>query len=89
MPKAFRLADLPYVRAFAGVTRGELARKLKVGVRDLEEWERSKVIPQGAKMRRLRHWVESQFALMEDPGAWMREEKRKKQNTGVRSRNPE
>ena len=78
MPKSFRLADLPYLRAFAGVSVGELARKLKVGVRDVERWETSEVIPQGAKMRRLRHWIASQLALMEDPDAWLREVKRRK-----------
>jgi hypothetical protein len=41
-----------------------------------ERWEASEVIPQGAKMRRLRHWIASQQALMEDPEAWLREAKR-------------
>jgi DNA-binding transcriptional regulator YiaG len=78
MARSFRLADLPYLRAFAGVSAGELARKLKVGVRDVERWEASEVIPQGAKMRRLRHWIASQTALMEDPEAWLREAKQGK-----------
>jgi DNA-binding transcriptional regulator YiaG len=76
MAKSFRLTDLPYLRAFAGVSVGELARKLKVGVRDVERWEASEVVPQGAKMRRLRHWIASQLDRMEDPEAWLREVKR-------------
>lgn len=76
MSKPFRLTDLPYLRAFAGVSVGELARKLKVGVRDVERWEASEVIPQGAKMRRLRGWIASQLARMEDPEAWLREAKK-------------
>lgn len=78
MSRPFRLSDLPYLRAFAGLSVGELARKLKVGVRDVERWEASEVIPQGVKMRRLRHWIASQQALMEDPEAWLREAKRKR-----------
>ena len=78
MSRPFRLSDLPYLRAFAGVSVGELARKLKVGVRDVARWEASEVIPQGAKMRRLRHWIDSQLALMEDPEEWLREAKRKR-----------
>ncbi|MSS69953.1 MAG: hypothetical protein EXS64_00540 [Candidatus Latescibacteria bacterium] len=77
MAKPFRLTDLPYLRAFAGVSAGELARKLKVGVRDVERWEASEVIPQGAKMRRLRHWIASQLDLMEGPEAWLREVKKR------------
>lgn len=76
MARPFRLSDLPYLRAFAGLSVGELARKLKVGVKDVERWEASEVIPQGAKMRRLRHWIASQLALMEDPEAWLRETKK-------------
>ncbi len=76
MSKPFRLSDLPYLRAFAGVSVGELARKLKVGVKDVERWDASEVIPQGAKMRRLRHWIASQLDLMEDPEAWLRDAKR-------------
>ena len=76
MSKSFRLVDLTYLRDFAGISRGELARKLKVGVRDIERWEASGLVPQGAKMRRLRHWIASQLTLMESPEGWLREAKK-------------
>lgn len=77
MSKPFRLADLPYLREFAGISIGQLARKLKVGVRDVERWEASEVVPQGAKMRRLRHWMETQLGRMEDPEGWLRDAKQR------------
>ena len=90
MSKSFRLVDLPYLREFAGISRGELARKLKVGVRDIERWEASGLVPQGAKMRRLRHWIASQLTLMENPGGWLRGAKKsEEQNTETRSQNSE
>ena len=90
MFKSFRLVDLPYLREFAEISRGELARKLKVGVRDVERWETSGIVPQGAKMRRLRHWIASQLTLMENPEGWLREAKRsEKKNTEYRSKNSE
>ena len=83
MPKPFRLPDLPYLREFAGISIGQLARKLKVGVRDVEGWEASEGIPQGAKMRRLRHWIETQLNEMEDPEGWLR--KAKQRGPGART----
>jgi len=79
MARPFRLSDLPYLRAFSGLSVGDLARKLKVGVKDVERWEASEVIPQGAKMRRLRHWIASQLDTMENPEAWLREAKKGRQ----------
>ena len=83
MPRPFRLADLPYLREYVGISVGQLARKLKVGVRDVERWEASEVIPQGAKMRRLRHWMESRLGEMEDPEGWLR--KAKQTGSGART----